>query len=350
MKKKKLYLPALLLLFLPGVCCFGQEQEFLKGIVSITDPTFNSSGTGIIIARKQNRVYVLTAKHVVDYNPEMVYKVRFTEDVYPYTASVLNYSDELDIAVLTVHVPISVSGAFLPHNFYQDDLKGLKSNKTKVTAVGYPIASPLPDVVTETIKNTSTGVFNVDFSNTNITSGFSGGPLLDKKGKRILGIITDVTDGANFATAVRIDKIMEELNRWSVPTDYLPYKKEYNKWSIPLLVLSAGATSVGYFEYDRKVDDNNDILKKYSDPIAILNRQGGQSHEDITKNTKKQRDLRTASYSLAGLSLLTCIGINIDWKKNKKEPPKNKILWPEDISSKIYFSPTGVQFGFAMKL
>lgn len=172
-------------------------EKFLKSVVEIN--TDYSIGSGFYIDKNT----IITNYHVVD-NAQKITAI-LSDGTQTEVTSVLGYDAELDIAILKV----KKSGTPLVRNTH-----GVKTGeKTYVIGSSYGLTSTLSNGIVTTASRKDGGV-NYIQTNTAISSGNSGGPLLNQYGE-VMGIISmsvqdldAVTQNLNFAIEIsQIDKV-----------------------------------------------------------------------------------------------------------------------------------------------
>ena len=212
----------------PVYLLFGWVLEFFK----------ESRGTGFVIGRDGETVWILTNAHVIGEDPQRILVTTWDGRPRDGGVAVPGSSDEgwkarvawidhdLDCALLRAHVPDREGGAVLPLGSAHEDLLG-----EFCVALGYPLRSEssrqLPRYCTATLGLVSSfdvsprihkgaysrfggpvGVLQTDAA---LNPGNSGGPLLDLHG-RVIGINASIVLGAdNIGFAIPIDWIREAI-------------------------------------------------------------------------------------------------------------------------------------------
>ena len=216
------------------------------------------AGTGIISGRMGKYVYLITAYHVVDQAAKV--KVRFNalpsrefdaeihEDVDP----------DLDLAVLVTEVPFGQGlKAYTFEKAWPYKIKGGQ----KVLAIGNPDGVGIRENTLNRIMNPFFEANKLTFSSQGMVTGYSGGPVLQESGKRLIGMY--IEKNAQHAILVKIDAIIDRLINWRIPYNYLrPYKPRPSPISYVLLGLSGVATWQGT-ELDKKTDAKYQIFQIY---------------------------------------------------------------------------------------
>lgn len=176
-------------------------------------------GAGIIFGRKDDRVYIATANHVVRQGTVEAENIQIMLKGLPgqwLRVDLMKHFDansNMDLAVLALDglkrhgiefcsLPINRLGK--PGNMKRGD---------PVYPVGYPNGAPwaipiVPDRVAQVVGQ------QITFQSAFISSGHSGGALLNEDGE-LIGMIR--ADQPPFGVAINIHKIVESLNQWGYP-------------------------------------------------------------------------------------------------------------------------------------
>lgn len=188
-----------------------QAYEFVVSIHA-DGGMFAASGTGVIVSQDG---YIVTNKHVVE-NSDAVY-VRINGEIDSEPATLIGVSRDTDLAVLKVERTNLVSGVFAK----KDTVKV----GDPVIAVGYSAALVgLPSISKGIVSglgrtlDAGDGTMLKDMVQTDaaLSSGNSGGPLLNEKGN-IIGINTLVLESrqtefvSNIGFAINSDKVVDTL-------------------------------------------------------------------------------------------------------------------------------------------
>lgn len=177
-------------------------------------PTF---GSGIIFAREKDRLYIVTANHVVRSGGAAASDLRVSLRSLPnkyLKAQLLPQSDrELDLAVLTVG-DLATDGV----DVCKLSLDRLADPSTVKRGVDvYPVGNPngvawglpvKPDAISDVTGD------NLVFQSTLIARGHSGGGLLNEGGQ-LIGLIQ--ADEPPFGRALGMHKTLEALRAWNLP-------------------------------------------------------------------------------------------------------------------------------------
>ncbi|ADL51300.1 S1C family serine protease [Clostridium cellulovorans] len=185
-----------------------------NGVVAITAKVKSArtgvgeaAGSGFIFSEEG---YILTNYHVIAGSNDIIIQFK---DGNTANAKVINFDEELDLAVIKVTDDISMPAVLNLGN------SSLVVTGESVVAIGSPLGSEFIGSVTSGIISsaqrqleTETGVHNFLQTNAAINPGNSGGPLLNMKGE-VIGInsakITGGVEGIGFA--IPIDTAKEKI-------------------------------------------------------------------------------------------------------------------------------------------
>ena len=173
-------------------------------------------GAGIIFGWDKERIYIVTANHVVRrgsqeaQNPQI--RLKALPDK-PFKATLLKHADqELDLAVLSME---GLDNQKVDPCVLRIDRLGRTAMKRgdPVYAVGNPNGVPwgmpvAPDLVAQIV-----GV-QVTFQSAYISKGHSGGGLLSRQGE-VVGMIR--ADQPPFGSATNIENILQAMRAWGYP-------------------------------------------------------------------------------------------------------------------------------------
>lgn len=179
-------------------------------------PTF---GAGLIFGREKDRLYIVTADHVVRSGSTAAADLRIrlmTSPEKDLPAKLLAQSDRaLDVAVLSVE---NLSANGIKTCFFSLDRLPAPDAAKRGDAV-YPVGNPngrgwnmpvRPDAISDVSGDT------VEFQSTLIARGHSGGGLLTADGLLIAMIQADEPP---YGRALKIPRLLEVLRNWKYPID-----------------------------------------------------------------------------------------------------------------------------------
>ncbi len=179
-------------------------------------------GSGIIFGRANDRVYIVTANHVVRRGEEEIQNLQVTLKTHldePLPGILLqDFDGKLDLAVLRVDLlskrGIEACALDLNRRGKSDELK----RGNGVFAVGHPngvswFLSSTPDPLTRIQED-----FLI-FESFRIGKGHAGGALLNPVGG-LIGMIK--ADQPPFGQAVRLEAIIKSLEKWNYPISLTP--------------------------------------------------------------------------------------------------------------------------------
>jgi hypothetical protein len=193
-----------------------QAEEHIKQLVvmlkgSLGEQLFN--GAGIIVGRTSDRLYIVTAHHVVRQATQQAEQVEAQFRWLPgewKKARVLEHGDvDLDLAMLAVDAS-EVPNADLEWAVLADE-KALVPG-ARVFPIGFPNGMPWFRPQLALIINN----FTVQRIHTEgqVFPGNSGGALVTDDG-RLIGLVSNVS--ALLAASIRMERIMEKLKDWRYP-------------------------------------------------------------------------------------------------------------------------------------
>jgi ankyrin repeat protein len=201
-----------------------QAQPTLRMIAMISGRVAgrDTFGAGIIVGREEDRLYVVTANHVVRSGDQTAGDLVVHLRDFPtldLAATVLDTADpKQDIAVLRVN-GLSTHGidtCALPFARLGDDEAARRG--ADVYAVGNPNGVPwsmpvLPDRISQAVGD------HLSFQSQFISQGHSGGGLLDSRGL-LIGIIQK--DERPFGWAMRMPPLLATVRAWGHPVHLAP--------------------------------------------------------------------------------------------------------------------------------
>jgi len=198
------------------------EEEEVKGLVVMIDCRLDGNdswGAGIIFGFNNERIYIVTANHVVRNGTEEAVNllVQFRSlPNEPIEAKLLrSFDKDLDLAVLAItdwkRRSINVESLSFDR---AGETSAIKRGEA-VFSLGYPnqkawYLNVQEDKVSERKRDSL--VYEPKF----IAKGHSGGPLLNDK-RQIIGLIKHAESQAPQGEAIDIEKVLERLEEWGYP-------------------------------------------------------------------------------------------------------------------------------------
>lgn len=197
------------------------EAKKLTVMISSTVGDRQMLGAGIIVALENDRVYIVTANHLLRAGAQQArngdVQVEFSwlrgEQFEP---KILNEFDDraLDLAVLTVPNLASTRALTQGLRFDRIAPAGQPRQRSTVWALGYPSGykwqlSPSAELAQIDAVTLRAG------SGTALAAGYSGGPLLADKGN-VIGMVR-----RDFE-ATRANLILDQVRQWSLPVGSTP--------------------------------------------------------------------------------------------------------------------------------
>ncbi|HDN79871.1 MAG TPA: serine protease, partial [Chloroflexi bacterium] len=204
-------------------------KEFTDSIVRILSPDGKTVGAGFVVHEKG---LIVTCTHVVEAaggKPGSRVKIRFCatgeeQEVY-IVPEYWRTSDAEDVAILQASLPKKVAPIVLGSSIGVEE-------RTFIT-FGFPLGEELEGLKGECKVigriETKRGFSLLQLHSTQVTSGFSGAPLLDNLTKRVVGMVTYITIpdryGRLVETAFAIPtETLREVCRDLQISDFCPYR------------------------------------------------------------------------------------------------------------------------------
>jgi TRAP-type mannitol/chloroaromatic compound transport system substrate-binding protein len=193
------------------------EEQLKRLVVMIRGKLAGTDtiGAGVIFGVGPDRLYIMSANHVVRQGQEEAQDLRVQLRWLPGEAVsarlLTNVDPELDLAVLTVANLQAISLPQLPFDRLGD--AGVLKRRDPVYAVGFPNGRPWHSRVTpDFVSDVRAG--RLLFESTFLAPGHSGGALVNDRWE-LVGMIR--TDQPPDGEAVRIDGILDRLREWNYP-------------------------------------------------------------------------------------------------------------------------------------
>jgi S1-C subfamily serine protease len=188
-------------------------------------------GAGIILGKRENSIYLTTAKHVVRRGATSATHIRVQFRFLPgesFSGRVLHADEALDLAV------VAVSG-FKEQYRAIDALAYDALGETKLLrpndplhAIGFPaetgwFVSAIPE---RYLERTGSQLF---FQSDTLAEGYSGGPLFNSSWE-VIGMIQ--ADHPPQGRAITIERVLETIGLWGYPTDFRSAAGISGKWVV----------------------------------------------------------------------------------------------------------------------
>jgi ankyrin repeat protein len=213
----------------------AELETTLKLVVMINAQMgdFPVFGSGIVFAREKNRLYIVTANHVVRRGSADATHIRVNLRSRPsksMTARLLPLMDSaMDLAVLAIDDAATQGADVCALRMYRLGDPGSLERGDDVYPVGNPngVAWGMP-VTPGQVSGVTGG--NIAFQSAFIAVGLSGGALLDAD-SRLVGVV--LRDEPPLGAAISLDKVLEAIDRWKLPQQLR--QAHTNEWdSTPL--------------------------------------------------------------------------------------------------------------------
>lgn len=202
MKKILVYIGIIVLIVgsLITALIFNKEDNIYDSVVyieSINEETIKN-GSGFVYKKKDSKFYIVTSYHVIE-NYKDVYIYNTAKDKVK--ASILNYDEYTDIAILTVEDNLNLKKI----NIGDSDKI---NNDDKVFVISARINNIIEGKIISKSKNitfeTTNGSSNLRVLelNVNVDKGDSGSPLLNKKNEAIGMLFIKENDNISYAQPI----------------------------------------------------------------------------------------------------------------------------------------------------
>ena len=177
----------------------------------------SQAGAGVIFAIRNDRIYIVTANHVV--RPNNV-EARSVQVFFrwlpgePFKATILNPHDAnaLDLAVIAVP-NVKATGADKQSLFFEQiGQPGTLADGVRLRAIGHPAGAAWE--ISDAVRARKADGIRISLRDSDLPNGYSGGPVLDDNGL-IVGI------GREAQEITRIDRAIEQLKstQWNFEVD-----------------------------------------------------------------------------------------------------------------------------------
>lgn len=286
---KKVRITVIYLILLGCSTIWAQENsEDAIVLVKTTKPAIGTEiGAGIILGFREDRIYILTAQHVVE-NAINTHVQFFTErnKNHSYLAEILHQDDDLDMAIIVIKGKKHPGFPFIIAGNSTNVQRG-----DKMIAIGHP-SGHYWDVNLQNIfkRGDFEGVQEMfSMSGQGIFGGASGGPIFTED-HELIGMMT--VTGAISTGCLKIERILSKLSEWSdVPLNLL-VKNQLPQDMIYIIggtlknssLLNGGQIPVKGFYID-KYEVTNKAYCEFLNAVGNL-KQGGAKYLESLENTK----------------------------------------------------------------
>lgn len=230
------------------------------------------SGTGFKYKVDGDKNYIVTSYHVIEgYNDVYVYN----SDKEKIKASILNYDEYTDIAVLTIEDKLDLKAVVIgdSSNINEED-KVVAVGNLDLENINSKTIGKIIDTEKEITIDTTQGSSNLNAIELDIdvTYGNSGGPLLNKD-NQVIGMMFVKEENKNIAYALPINFVMDIVR-----------KLENNELQRPNLgAIMCNSTNTELLnEYELNVEVDGVVLLELNE-LGVLYKSGLQSGDVITE-------------------------------------------------------------------
>lgn len=273
MKKILVYISIILLILGSFITVLIFNKSDIKDSVvyiECTDESSVRSGTGFVYKIDSGRSYIVTSYHVIEgYNDIYVYN----SDKQRIKASVLNYDEYTDIAILTIEDKLKEVVIGNSSNIKKQD-KVYAIGSLDLKNINIKSKGKIIDTEKEITVSTTHGSSNLNTIEVSIdvTYGNSGGPLLNTSDE-VIGMMFVKEENENIAYALPINFVIDVVK-----------KLENNEIKRPNLgAIMCNSTNTELLkEYDINVEKNGVVLLELNE-LGILHKAGLQKGDVITE-------------------------------------------------------------------
>jgi alpha-tubulin suppressor-like RCC1 family protein len=249
------------LLFVGDGARSADEAAGMQRLVALVSGSaeLNGGGAGIVFATTPERMYMVTAAHVVRAQGHSAsdIELRFGEGKPLVHAQLAQFDADLDIAVLTVDHPRKAGLDIDNLPFDRLATSGAVRRGDQVFIMGRRGDRLSVNVTPDRVSNVSDKTIAVE-SNF-IVRGFSGGPLFSDRWQ-LLGMI--VSDDPPEGTARPLPAILSKLKQWGLPVDLrVPHVRVAGGSHVSCRLDSDGAARCwGGLEFDEQLPSDGRLV------------------------------------------------------------------------------------------
>jgi TPR repeat protein len=274
----------------------AQDEASLRGgvvkIMSVNLEGMRRTGTGFVVKAEGKDVYIVTAAHVVegDPNPQVEF---FTRQNTPVRAVVRKQDQRYDLALLKVESPQQPM-------ILELETSTMPRVGDEVTTIGFPRTGGAW-LVSRADLSGRDGV-DLILSGGAIDEGNSGGPVI--KGGKVIGVVHELKE--KFAKAMPASVVVGTLEGWDVAmaADVTKPASEDAKGAADA---QTGSIDYSNFAQVKKAAERGD--PKAMDVLGDMYAQGQGVQENFAQAARWYRRSADAGYSgaFAGMGILTLV-------------------------------------------
>lgn len=231
MSKKVAIIALITSLHNPYVIQANTFSNIENGVIKITtykNGDESKKGAGIVIGKGSNEIFILTAHHILFFEPDSSLVdsseiVLYSRHLFRGNLAQYNYhyNESLDVGIITLKIESkefdTIKDDFPTFVLAQQDT--LTTNE-KVTVIGHLTDEEWVKVTVNEILTTSfeDDVQKFTFTPIAIQRGYSGGPVFDKE-QNLIGVVLRV--GSSQGVATEITTVLKWLKARRIPTNLI---------------------------------------------------------------------------------------------------------------------------------
>lgn len=275
MKKILIYIGVILLMLGSFITALiFNKSNIINSVVYIEslDEVSVRSGTGFVYKVDSGKNYIVTSYHVIEgYSDIYVYN----SDKEKIKASILNYDEYTDIAILTIEDKLNLKEAVIGEsNKIKEEDKVYVIGSLDLENINSKSYGKIIDIKKKITIETTNGSTNLNAIELNIdvTNGNSGGPLLNKNNE-VIGMMFVKEENKNIAYALPINFVIDIVT-----------KLEHNQLQRPNLgaVMCNSTNTKLLNEYGINVKVEGVVLLELNE-LGVLYKLGLQKGDVITE-------------------------------------------------------------------